>query len=73
MDPDATTEELIAAVDSELELLLALSEDFKRLVELARETGRRHHELYMSWLSVLAADDERTPPSGGFVPKFVKK
>jgi hypothetical protein len=73
MDPDPTTEELIEAADYELQLLLALSEDFRRLVELASETGRRNHELYMSWLSALAAGDERMPPSGSFVPRFVKK
>jgi hypothetical protein len=73
MDPDPVTEELIQAVDHELQLLLALSEDFRRLVELAAETGRRHHELYMSWLAALADIDERTLPSGSFVPRFVKK
>jgi hypothetical protein len=73
MDPDPVTEELIEAVDRELQLLLALAVDLRQLVELARETGCRHHELYMSWLAALAADDERTPPSGSFVPRFVKK
>jgi hypothetical protein len=75
MYPDEAIDELTRAIDhdQELQLLLALSKDFRRLVELAAETGRRHHELYMSWLAALAAIDERTPPSGSFVPRFAKK
>ena len=72
-DPDPLVEEIVEAIDEDGRVLMHLCEDLRRLIELTRETGRRHHEVYMAWLALLGEDSERTPPSGGFVPRFVKK
>ena len=72
-DPDPLIEEVIEAIDEDSRVLLRLCEDLRQLIELTRETGRRHHEVYLAWLGLLGEDSERTPPSGGFIPKIVKK